>query len=286
MRFNLKPEYLGLGLVLSLVIALFAYKRQSLTQSGAIGTVIIGTIIFAIGEWTWGVLLVAFFVSSTLLSHYKERAKEPLSEKFQKGHKRDLGQVLANGGAGALIALGFLLVPHRWHFIGFIGAMATVNADTWATELGVLSKSLPRLITNGRTVSVGTSGGVSVFGTFVAFCGALFIAVLAFLLEATASGVSSGGSFIFLSYPTIIVGTIAGLAGSLFDSVLGATVQAIYFCDVDQKETESAVHRCGNKTRLIRGWEWLDNDWVNFISSIFGSLISLATYLVLVRLGF
>jgi len=109
---------------------------------------------------------------------------------------------------------------------------------------------------------------------------ASFIAVLAFVLEALASGVSSRGAFVFVSYPTIIAGTLGGLFGALFDSVLGATVQAMYYCDVDQKETESAVHRCGNKTRLIRGWEWLDNDWVNFLSSIFGSLVALLVYLV------
>ena len=280
MSFNTKPEYLVLGFIASLLIAFVAYRRGSLTKSGAIGTLIVGTIIFAIGEWTWGVLLIAFFVTSTWLSHYKENIKEPLAEKFQKGNRRDLGQVWANGGAGALIAIAFLLVPHRWHFIGFIGAMATVTADTWATELGVLSKSLPRLITNGKTVSTGTSGGVSAFGTFVALCGAFFIGLLAFLLEATASGVSSRGAFIFISYPTIVAGAIGGLMGSLFDSLLGATVQAIYFCDVDQKETESAVHRCGNQTRLVRGWEWLDNDWVNFLSSVFGSLIALLVYLV------
>ena len=278
--------YLALGFVFSSIIAVVAYRRGSLTQSGAYGTIAVGTIIFAIGEWTWGVLLVAFFVSSSILSHYQEQAKESLADKFQKGHRRDLGQVLANGGAGVLIAIAFALVPHRWHFIGFIGAMATVTADTWATELGVLSKSLPRLITNGRAVPTGTSGGVTWFGTFVAFCGALLIATFAFLLEATASGVSSRGAFVFISYPTIVAGTIGGLAGALFDSILGATVQAIYFCDVDQKETESAVHRCGNKTRLIRGWEWLDNDWVNFLSSIFGSIIALIVYLVLVSPAF
>jgi uncharacterized membrane protein len=145
---------------------------------------------------------------------------------------------------------------------------------------------LPRLLTNGRTVPTGTSGGVTLFGTFVALCGALFISILAFLLEAMASGISSRGSFILISYPTIWVGTIGGLAGALFDSILGATLQAIYYCDVDQKETESAVHRCGNPTRLIRGWAWLDNDWVNFLSSIYGSLVALLVYLLIVNPNF
>jgi uncharacterized protein (TIGR00297 family) len=272
-----------IGFILAFAIAALAYKRGSLSQSGANAAVVIGALIFSIGGLTWAVLLVAFFVTSSALSHYKERVKEPLAEKFQKGHRRDWGQVLANGGCAALIAIAFAIVPHRWHFIGFVGAMATVNADTWATELGVLSKTLPRLITTGRVVPIGTSGGITWLGAIVALAGALLIGILAFVFEAISSAFLSSGSYIFVAWQTIVVAAIAGLAGALFDSFLGATVQAMYYCDVDQKETESAMHRCGNATRLIRGWRWLDNDWVNFISSVFGSLVALGVYLLLTR---
>lgn len=274
------------GFGLALTIAALAYQRGSLSFSGAAGTVVIGTLIFSIGGLTWAALLVAFFVTSSALSHYKERVKEPLAEKFQKGHRRDLGQVLANGGCAALIAIAFLILPHRWHFVGFIGAIATVNADTWATELGVLSKIAPRLITTGRIVPVGTSGGVTPLGTFVALCGALLIGGLAFLFEALQSAVANAGVHVFFSWQTIVIAAIAGLAGALFDSVLGATIQATYYCDFDQKETESAMHRCGRATRLIRGWRWFDNDWVNFIASMFGSFVALAVHLVLVGPSF
>lgn len=275
-----------IGLLGAGAIAALAYRRGSLSFSGVLGTVVVGTLIFSIGGLTWAVLLVAFFVTSSVLSHYQARAKEPLAEKFQKGHRRDLGQVLANGGCAALIAIAFFILPHRWHFIGFIGAIATVNADTWATELGVLSKTPPRLITTGRVVPVGTSGGVTLFGTFVALCGALLIGVLAYLFEMIQSAIVNAGTFVFVSEETIFVGVIAGLAGSLFDSVLGATIQATYYCDVDQKETESAIHRCGNKTRLIRGWRWFDNDWVNFFASMFGSFVALLVHLIIVGPSF
>jgi uncharacterized membrane protein len=73
--------------------------------------------------------------------------------------------------------------------------------------------------------------------------------------------------------------TIAGLTGSLFDSLLGATVQAMYFCPTDQKETEKhPLHTCGTQTIYTRGWEWLNNDWVNFACGAFGSLIALLIY--------
>ncbi len=267
-----------LGLILSFLIAALAYGRGSLSPNGVVGAILIGTVIFASGGLTCGLLLIAFFITSSALSHYQMRAKEPLAEKFQKGHRRDLGQVLANGGWGALAALAFAISHHPVWFGAFVGAMAAVNADTWATELGVLSRQPPRSIATGRVVAVGTSGGITLLGTGVALAGALLIGVLAYLFSAMNSLLPG----LFLAAPNagalVWVAAAAGLAGSLFDSLLGATVQAIYYCDYDHKETESARHRCGRATRLIRGWRWLDNDWVNFFASVFGSAVAAALY--------
>ena len=179
----MSPQSLILGLGCALVIAALAYRRGALSFSGAMSATIVGTLIFAVGGLAWAMLLVAFFVTSSALSRYQARAKAPLAEKFQKGHRRDLGQVLANGGWGALLAMAYAFAPQPMLFVAYVGAMATVNADTWATELGVLSKTAPRLITNWRVVAVGTSGGITSLGTLVAFCGALLIGALAFLAQ-------------------------------------------------------------------------------------------------------
>lgn len=266
------------GLGLSAVVVGLAVWRGSLSVGGAIGAVIVGTLIFAMGGLSWGLLLVAFFVTSSALSHYKERVKEPLAEKFQKDQRRDLGQVLANGGWGVLCALTFGIYPQPVFFVAFAGAVATVNADTWATELGVLSASAPRLITTGRAVSVGASGGITVLGTMAALAGALFVGALAFMLWLC---VPDANPSVTCSPKSILIPlglALAGWIGSLVDSLLGATVQSIYFCDFDQKETESAIHRCGHAARRIHGWAWLDNDWVNFLSSVAGSAAAVAIY--------
>ena len=73
--------------------------------------------------------------------------------------------------------------------------------------------------------------------------------------------------------------TASGLAGSLFDSLLGATMQAMYFCPTDNKETEKhPLHTCGTRTVQIRGWRWLDNDLVNFACALFGVLVAVMIY--------
>ncbi len=195
---------LVIGLLLSAAIGLLAYRRNSLAPSGVAGAVLVGTLIFGFGGWTWGLVLISFFVSSSLLSHYRQDDKIALAEKFAKGERRDLGQVLANGGVGALLALAvYFLIDlqgqaragnplYIYLTLAFFGAMASVNSDTWATELGVLARETPRLITTGRPVAPGTSGGVTRYGTLAALTGAAFIGVAAFVLIQLASLATSG----------------------------------------------------------------------------------------------
>jgi uncharacterized protein (TIGR00297 family) len=271
---------LGLGIVLSGLIAFAAYRRGSLSRSGVAGAVVVGTAIFGFGGWIWGTLLVTFFVLSSLLSHYRETAKAKLAEKFDKGHRRDLGQTLANGGAGALLALAYWFHPNPALLAAFVGAMATVNADTWATELGVLSRLPPRLITTWQTVERGTAGGVSGLGTLAALAGALTIG-LAALVYLALDGLFGGPGFALSGWALLPAALLGGLAGSLFDSLLGATVQAIYYSARRHKETEKRIDPDGTPNVLRRGWRWLNNDGVNFASSLAGALVGVLVWWVM-----
>ncbi len=256
-----------LGFVLAAIVAYAAYRVHSLSKDGAIAAGFVGTIIFGLGGWQWAVLLLAFFISSSVLTRAFKNRKRDLDEKFSKGGQRDAGQVFGNGGvATAFVLLHFIFPASFWTWIGFAAALASVNADTWATELGVLNPTLPRVITDLRKrVEKGTSGGISLFGTGAALLGSAVIALLAAWL-------SPLSSFFF---PVFILITVAGLFGSLFDSLLGATNQAMYYCPTDKKETEKhPLHTCGTETIHIRGWKWLDNDWVNFACGLSGVIVA------------
>jgi uncharacterized protein (TIGR00297 family) len=255
---------LPLGFILALIIAYLAHRARSLSQSGAIAATVVGTVVFGFGGLQWAILLMTFFLTSSALSRAFKNRKQSLNEKYSKGHERDAGQVFGNGGLATAFVLIQALYPESTvGWVGFAAALAAVNADTWATELGVLNPTPPRLITDLRKrVEKGTSGGVSLFGTLASLLGAGIIALPAALFTDN-----------WLLFPLI---SFAGLAGSLFDSLLGATVQAMYYCHVDKKETEKhPLHTCGTETVHIRGWEWLDNDWVNFACGAAGVLIAL-----------
>jgi uncharacterized protein (TIGR00297 family) len=190
-----------------------------------------------------------------------------------KSGRRDFGQALANAGLGAVLALAFARTSEPLLFAAFLGVMGTVNADTWATELGILSRVPPRLITTGVPVPPGTSGGITRLGTWASVAGALLIGTVATALTQIESLLDSGTwSLAAITFPLLAVG--GGIVGALFDSLLGATVQGVYYCDQCDKQTESAIHRCGHPARPLRGWGWLNNDVVNFLASMVGGLVA------------
>ena len=277
-----------LGFNLAIIISVLAYALSALSLYGAVAASILGFVVFGLGGLDWAILLLAFFISSSVLSKVAKKRKEQLEEKFSKGSRRDAAQVLANGGVAGVFVLLHVLFPDLfWPWIGFAASLAAANADTWATELGVLNPSLPRLITTGKPVERGVSGGVSLGGLAAAVAGALLVGLLAAIFFPGSALVPVSGSanqippFLMTLERTVLLG-LAGFTGSLVDSVLGATVQAIYTCPACRKITERhPFHSCGTPTTLLRGLPWLNNDWVNFACTFSSAVIALAFYFII-----
>lgn len=262
---------LFLGLALGTLIGVLAYRARSLNSTGAWAAALSGGLIFGTGGLPWAVLLLTFFISSSALSKAFIHQKAGLNEKFAKGSQRDWSQVLANGGLGAMLAVCNALWPDAaWTWPAYLGAMAAVNADTWATELGVLDPGEPRLITSGRHVERGTSGAISLVGSLAALTGGILIGLAAGLFKPELWVVS------------LAAAGLGGLAGSFFDSTLGATLQAIFTCPTCNKETERHPrHSCGTATRHTRGWLWVNNELVNFSCSIAGAVVAAVVWMCL-----
>ncbi|MHC1782771.1 MAG: YbhB/YbcL family Raf kinase inhibitor-like protein [Anaerolineaceae bacterium] len=268
------------GFILAAVISAAAFFARSLTISGTLAAVILGTVVFGLGGLSWAALLLAFFVTSSLLSHFFKQRKAAVDEKFSKGSRRDLWQVSANGLIAGLVVLAHLVFPDAfWPWLAFAGSLAAVNADTWATEIGILGRGSPRLITSGKIVDRGTSGGVSLPGTLAAAGGAVLIGLLAAVFWQGPVPLVFPSEIIIV----ILIITLAGLAGSLVDSLLGATWQALYFCPACRKETERhPLHTCGSATTHLRGLPWLNNDFVNGACSLSGALLAAVAGILLI----
>ncbi|GAB4455077.1 MAG: DUF92 domain-containing protein [Armatimonadaceae bacterium] len=251
-------SYLAIALLAALTIAGLALRVRALSRSGAAAAAFIGFSLFGFGKWQGAAALLLFFVSSSLLSRFGKARKEAMH--FEKGSERDAGQVFANAGAAALLALALPFVyPNEWLIAATLGALATANADTWATEIGSLSRGQPRIITNFQPAPPGASGAISVNGTLAALAGAVLLAFMAF-----AWGGDAG---------TFVAVALGGFVGSLLDSLLGATIQIQYRCPVCGKVLETTEH-CGTPTSPFRGYKFFNNDIINLAATILGGVLS------------
>ena len=134
---------------------------------------------------------------------------------------------------------------------------AAVAADTFSSELGILSKSKPRLITSlgFRVVPPGTNGGITLTGTLAGFFGAFTIALTsAVLLPFCGSEITLPQGFQVTAREENIWGlrakilwmlavTLWGGLGSFLDSFLGGWLQA----SVIDSRTGKVIEGSGGK---------------------------------------
>lgn len=260
-----------LGFLLAFSLSWTAWKFHALTKQGMWAATVVGGLIFVAGHIPWSLLILAFFISSNLLSLIPTDPRSVSPSRGDKTNLRDWSQVLANGGWGLILATITLLNPQwSWPFMAYAGGVAAITSDTWATEIGRHSRQKPQLITTGQIVEPGASGGVTLLGTLASLAGSVFIAAIV--------GFVSPNSYL---WEDLLFLVLAGFIGSLFDSFLGASVQAIYRCPKCGTETEQhPLHFCQTPTVHHRGWTWLSNDGVNFLSSLVGSGATLALWLL------
>lgn len=256
------------------VLSFGAWKRGSLSISGSIAAT-------GVGFWVWAGLgrvgfaaLCAFFLTSTLLGRVGKTRKRPLQLDYEKGDRRDAWQVFANGGVAASIAVWVAVVGDAGWFpdglrndttltlvLAALASLASANADTWATELGVLWPRRPRSLWTWRPVPAGSSGAVSPGGLAAAFGGALLIGLVATQVPASVSAAE-----------VLWLVTGAGFFGAFADSALGK-VQRQYACGSCGKTVETR-HHCGHPTTCSSSrFAVLNNDGVNCLANTLAALV-------------
>jgi uncharacterized protein (TIGR00297 family) len=248
-------------LILLIIGGIAGYLQRSLSRNGAVTAVLVGIAVY-FGFGAKGLILLGlFFATSSSWSKYKSSAKKEMEEKLAKGSTRDWRQVIANGGSAAILSLIYYFYQDITWLVGFIVCLASSNSDTWASEIGSLSKKKPLYIRTFKTIEKGTSGAVSWLGTLAALLGSLLIAI--------------AGTLLFqLEISHFFIIFIFGFLGNVFDTLIGAYYQQVYRCRICGIETEKKVH-CQTAAKRIKGYHLVDNDMVNFVSGFIAAVLAM-----------
>lgn len=204
------PTSLVIGLLLIAGVILSICFRK-LTPLAAWTGGIIGWIIYCGAGVTGFLLLVTFFVLGTLATSWHRKEKNDFDSEGAAAEMRKPGQVLANGGAAAMLALMALFYERGLPQLMIAATFASATADTFSSELGVIYGRRFYNCLTWRRDTRGLDGVVSLEGTLIGIAGASVIAVI--------YSAGAGWSRDFF----VIV--LAGAIGNFVDSILGATLE-------------------------------------------------------------
>lgn len=278
--------------VLSTFLAIRGYYYKNLSLSGAFAAFFIGFLTLST-SYRFGFILIYFYMSSSKFTKYYKEYKMTIAD--EKNGERNVTQVLASSFLATGVAVCYYIyVGEDSHIVinpsntedvikinvfggelsitrhylaamlwyAYLGHYSCATGDTWASELGVLARNPPRLITTFFVTEVppGTNGGMSLLGTMASAVGGastgLVFYCMSFLIP---------GSPVVSQLPMVILGLLCGFVGSFLDSLLGGLFQASYFC----RETKRCVRTKRGDSILVCGRDWLSNETVNFLSIFF-----------------
>ncbi|KAF9442918.1 hypothetical protein P691DRAFT_680567 [Macrolepiota fuliginosa MF-IS2] len=296
-------------LVLALGLSAHGIRKKSLSPSGALTAFFVGYGSLSGGLWAFGITLIGFYLIGSRATKYGKQRKAKLEDGYHEAGYRTGWQVLCNSASGVVAAVFWnaLFVPgsaqawivrrvvtvpvyagtvysetdwcpldgkiaggwSRALVFAALGHYACCLGDTLASELGILSRGRPRLITTLQPVPPGTNGGMSVAGTLASIVGGALVGVLMGVSLVLENFVCRA-RWIGVVIEVVICGAFAGFFGSLADSLMGATIQQTQY-----SESKKVVLQDGAKVeggvRIVSGLNLLTNNQVNLVSSIITS---------------
>jgi len=245
---------------ITLLILIVAYYLRSVTFWASQAALLLGVSLFVFGGWLSFAALVLFFLLGSAVSRIGKNKKLKALNLHERRGARSVVQVAANGLPSLIFAVLYFITGMESFLLAVIVCFAAAAADTFSSEIGMLSNKEPVSILTLKPMQRGISGGVTLFGFLGGILGALTVAVLAVPIFGIA------GMFVVI---------IAGLAGSVIDSMIGATFQAKYQAQSGLTERKSPD---GAPLKLARGLIWVNNDVVNFASVLICGLLLVAIW--------
>lgn len=269
------------GLLLGGVLAWLGGRQELLSRSGQAALWIVVVVVFAAEGWVWGTLLGISILAAGLVILFRRPYKAYLTGLYGAQAALNWLQVTARFGWPAVLAL-VSAAQRGDHLVPFVGALAAASADIWATELGMLHRSPPILITTRRPAPHGTAGAISLLGVTAALGAAWLFGFLGLLLSSLETWQGNDGiQHDLLWLP--LAALLGGMVGNLVDSLLGGAAQAIYYCEICKRYTDRPVHTCGRKAAQVRGWPWMTNEMVDLVSVLVGAAVTAGVFFLLAQ---
>jgi uncharacterized protein (TIGR00297 family) len=204
-----------IALLVTAVFAVLAYALGMVSRSGALGGLLVGTIVYAcLGPRGFAVLAL-FVVGGSLLTRIGYRSKQRAGTAQEHGGRRGARNALANCAVAVLCAILARATGSDLFTVAFVASLGAAFSDTAESEIGQLFSRAPRLITTLRKVPPGTDGAISLPGTLAGVGAALLTAALALALGLLASPA-----------PALLVATAAFL-GTIADSLIGGLLPRV-----------------------------------------------------------
>ena len=218
-------------------------KQKSLTQSGLIHAAALGTGLMTFMGWQGYSLCVLFFVlgSSVTKLKFNQKKCEGIAE------KNNGARGPTNIWGSAAVAMIFAILSYlnkessELFKLAYVASISTKLTDTFQSEVGKAFGKNTFLVTNLQKVPRGTEGAISIEGTIAGILASIIINVCAYKL-----GVIDENK-------EILISVVSSQVATFIESYIGAKYQK----------------------------DGLNNEIVNVINTLIGSLLSMAFYKLL-----
>jgi uncharacterized protein (TIGR00297 family) len=198
------------ALLVTAAFAALAYALGMVSQGGALGGFLVGTIVYAcLGPRGFAVLAL-FVVGGSVLTRIGYGSKQSAGTAQEHGGRRGARNALANCAVAVICALLARATGSDLFITAFVASLGAALSDTSESEIGQLFGRTPRLITTLGKVPPGTDGAISLPGTLAGIVAASLTTTLALTLG------------LLESPETALLVAFAAFLGTVADSLVGA----------------------------------------------------------------
>lgn len=269
-------SYIIFGIFLHFLILFWVIKNNHLEwPSGILIASIFSFIIYLAHIYYW-LVLISFFIPSAILSKLKIKEKKNPISSF-KTSKRNGNQVIANSLGLFFFSILQILesgisgeIINNFYLAGSLYVISA-SSDTWSSEIGTMSNSIPRNILKLKNkLPKGSSGGITLVGSLGGLLGSIVVSsITIFFLFSSKNSLTNKFEFILL----LLI--FLGFIGQMIDSFLGASFQKKYYCPQCKIYVEDSFHIICDKRDLNKSlrYSFLDNNTVNLVSNMIISLV-------------